>query len=48
MMRMRQVDRILDLLVFQCWLIGQNNGMVPVDESRKLFEHIKKLIKKQP
>lgn len=47
MKRMKKPDEIFDLVCLANYMRGQFNGMVPVEESREVFDHIKKLLKKE-
>lgn len=42
----KKVDEIFDLLCANNYFAGQFGLNIPVDESRKVFAHIKKLLKK--
>ena len=44
--QLRNPDRIFDLLIAMSFMRGGTNGMVPVEESRDVFGHIKKLLAK--
>ncbi len=49
LLRMRSpknVDQMFDLICAHNYFQGQFNGKIPVDDSRKVFEKIKKLLKK--
>ena len=43
----KRVDEMFDLVCAGNYFAGQFNGQIPVEESRKVFEHIKKLLSKQ-
>jgi hypothetical protein len=48
-LRMRSkkgVDEAFDMLIFNAYLMGDAKGMIPVEESRECFEHLKKLLLK--
>lgn len=44
---LKNIDEMFDLLIFSAFVRGQFNGMVPVDESREIFEEIKKRIRSE-
>ncbi len=37
-------DLLFDLVVFRAWLLGQGDQSIPVEESRLVLKHIKKLL----
>ena len=39
--KLKNVDEMFDLLIFNSFIRGQFNQMIPVDESREIFEVIK-------
>jgi hypothetical protein len=41
-----KVDMAFDLLLANAYFRGQFNGMMPVEDSREAFEHLKKLLGK--
>ncbi len=43
--RMKNVDNIFDLVITTAYFDGKFGNNIQVDESRKIFERIKKLIK---
>lgn len=43
-MALKDPDQMFDLIVMMAYMRGNLNGMVPVDESRQVFEKIKKLL----
>ena len=44
-LRLKDVDEMFDLVCAGNFIIGRLNGMSPVDESRIVFEKIKKILK---
>ena len=46
--RLRNPDRIFDLICASNYFAGQFNSNMPVEESRKSFERIKKLLNRRP
>lgn len=44
--RMKKPDEIFDLVCFGNFMAGQFNAKIPVDESRRAFARIKKLLSK--
>lgn len=45
LMRMKNVDQIFDFICFHNYMKGQFDQKIPTDESRKVFERIKKLLR---
>jgi hypothetical protein len=45
-MDLKNPDEMFDLVCAGCYFAGNLDGMMPVDESRKVFEKIKKLLRK--
>lgn len=46
MLRMKDPDSIFDLILVVNYMAGRFDEPHPIDESRKVFEHIKKLLGK--
>ncbi len=44
-LRLKDPDRIFDLICFHNYIEGKLNRDIPVEDSRKMFERIKKLLK---
>ena len=43
--KLKDPDEIFDMVCTYCYFAGNFNNKMPVDESRKAFELIKKLLK---
>lgn len=39
------IDKAFDMICFQCYIDGQFDGKIQVDETREVFEILKKAIK---
>lgn len=40
----KKVDIVFDMVIFNAYLAGEFGQKLPVEDSRKVFEHIKKLL----
>lgn len=43
-LKIKDPYHMFDMVCMMNYMAGQNNGMIPVDQSRKVFEKIKEIL----